>query len=232
MGEVYHWQVDEPESPTFADTFTLGHDKKAAISALGWLFGDHAIIVGDTTGGVSVWFQVRNPHNPQEAPYRQIHTLRSHSAPVTAIVPSPRDKGFVTADAAGMVFLHHATSEQTLLEMQTEGKALPLLAFAPKADGIVAVDTRGQLYRWTIHNPHPEITLRTLFGKVWYEGYPHPDFTWQSSSGTDDFEPKFSLTPLAYGTLKGAFYALLLAIPISICAAIYTSQFMHSACAI
>ena len=49
----------------------------------------------------------------------------------------------------------------------------------------------------------------------------------KSSSGTDDFEPKFSLSPLAYGTLKGTFYALLLAIPLSLCGAIYTSQFMH-----
>jgi phosphate transport system permease protein len=101
------------------------------------------------------------------------------------------------------------------------------LAFAPKADGVAAVDAQGKLFRWKLNNPHPEINLRTLFGKVWYEGYTQPDYTWQSSSGTDDFEPKFSLTPLAYGTLKGTFYALLLAVPVSLCAAVYTSQFMH-----
>jgi phosphate transport system permease protein len=160
-------------------------------------------------------------------PYRQIHVLRSHATPVTAIAPSPRDKGFLTADAKGTVLLHHATSEQTLLELHTSGESLGMLTFAPKADGALAIDTHGQLFRWYIYNPHPEINLKTLFGKVWYEGYPEPDYTWQSSSGSDDFEAKFSLTPLAYGTLKGTFYALLLAIPMSICAAIYTSQFMH-----
>ncbi len=226
-GEVLHWQVDESDSINFIDKFMPGQATKAGVSALNWLFGDRAIIVGDTLGGVSVWFQVRNPQNQQDAPFHQIHTFRPHHAPITAIAPSPRDKGFVTADATGVICLHHSTSEQTLLELKTAGKPLPLLAFTPKADGAVAVDTDGQLYRWTIRNPHPEITLRTLFGKVWYEGYPRPDFTWQSTSGTDDFEPKFSLTPLAYGTLKGTFYALLLAIPISICAALYTSQFMH-----
>lgn len=226
-GKVHHWQVEEPDTPTLVDTFTIGQTQQLGVSALGWLLGDHAIVVGDTSGGVNVWFQVRNPANPQEAPYHQIHTLRSHHAPITAIAPSPRDKGFVTADATGTVLVHHSTSEQTLLEMQTAGKATSLLTFAPKANGIAVLDTQGTLFRWDVHNPHPEISFRTLFGKVWYEGYGAPDYTWQSSGGTDDFEPKFSLTPLAYGTLKGTFYALLLAVPTSICAAIYTSQFMH-----
>ncbi|MEE4659970.1 MAG: ABC transporter permease subunit, partial [Halieaceae bacterium] len=41
-----------------------------------------------------------------------------------------------------------------------------------------------------------------------------------------DYEPKFSLTPLAFGTLKAAFYAMLFATPLAICAAIYTAFFM------
>src|SRR5262249_11913551 len=147
-GEVHHWQVDEPDNPTFVDTFAPGRETKAGVSALGWLLGDHAVIVGDTRGGVSVWFQVRNPQNPQDAPFRQIHTLRPHSAPITAIAPSPRDKGFVTADATGIIRLHHSTSEQTSLELRTAGNPIPLLAFAPKADGVVAVDAHGQLYHW------------------------------------------------------------------------------------
>ena len=226
-GEVYHWQVDDPASPRLADTFAVGQKVGVGISALGWVLGDRSLIIGDTAGGVSVWFQVRDQQRPQETPYRQIQVLRSHSAPVTVIAPSPRDKGFLTADATGTVLLHHATSAQTLLELHAGSNALGLLAFAPKANGVLTVDTQGHLFHWHIHNPHPEISLKTLFGKVWYEGYDHPDYTWQSSSGSDEFEPKFSLTPLAYGTLKGTFYALLLAIPTSICGAIYTSQFMH-----
>jgi phosphate transport system permease protein len=50
---------------------------------------------------------------------------------------------------------------------------------------------------------------------------------WQSTGGTDDFEPKLSLTPLIYGTLKGTFYALLFAVPIALLSALYASQFMH-----
>jgi phosphate transport system permease protein len=68
--------------------------------------------------------------------------------------------------------------------------------------------------------------LHTLFGKVWYEGYPEPSYTWQSSAGTDAFEPKLSLVPLIFGTLKATFYSLLIAVPIALLAAIYTSEFL------
>ncbi|TPW12988.1 MAG: phosphate transport system permease protein, partial [Halothiobacillaceae bacterium] len=46
------------------------------------------------------------------------------------------------------------------------------------------------------------------------------------SSASNDFEPKYSLVPLTFGTLKAAFYAMLLAIPIALCGALYTAQFM------
>jgi phosphate transport system permease protein len=78
-----------------------------------------------------------------------------------------------------------------------------------------------------IDNPHPEVSLRALFGAVWYEGYPEPDHVWQSTGGSDAFEPKLSLTPLLVGTLKGTVYSLLIAIPLAVLGALYTSHFMH-----
>src|SRR5206468_12629338 len=63
--------------------------------------------------------------------------------------------------------------------------------------------------------------------KVWYEGYSRPEYVWQSTGGTDDFEAKFSLTPLIFGTLKGTFYALVFAVPLALLAAVYVSEFMH-----
>jgi phosphate transport system permease protein len=61
---------------------------------------------------------------------------------------------------------------------------------------------------------------------VWYESRQDPEWVWQSSSATSDFEPKFSLTPLAFGTLKAAFYAILFSIPLAILGAMYTAYFM------
>jgi phosphate transport system permease protein len=92
---------------------------------------------------------------------------------------------------------------------------------------VIAVNAAGELVHWRLANPHPEVTLKTLFGKVWYEGYSRPDWVWQSTGGTDDFESKLSLTPLIYGTLKGTFYALAFAVPLALLAALYVSEFMH-----
>ncbi len=70
------------------------------------------------------------------------------------------------------------------------------------------------------------MSLRSLWQEVWYESYPKPDYIWQSSSANSDFEPKYSLTPLVFGTLKAAFYAMLVAMPLALMGAIYTAYFM------
>jgi len=69
------------------------------------------------------------------------------------------------------------------------------------------------------------VNLKALFGKIWYAGYQAPEYAWQSSSGSDDFEPKLSLVPLVIGSIKASFYAMLFSVPISVLAALYVSQF-------
>ena len=101
-----------------------------------------------------------------------------------------------------------------------------LLAVSPRADALWALNDSNQLEFWRINNPHPEVSWGALWGKVWYEGYDQPEYIWQSSAADNDFEPKFSLTPLAFGTLKAAFYAMLFAIPLSILGAVFTAYFM------
>ena len=80
---------------------------------------------------------------------------------------------------------------------------------------------------FALDNPHPEVSWRTLFGKVWYEGYAQPEYVWQSTGATDDFESKLSLVPLVFGTIKGTLYAMLFAMPLAVLGALYTSQFVH-----
>ncbi|OXE27915.1 hypothetical protein CA163_36625, partial [Vibrio parahaemolyticus] len=53
-----------------------------------------------------------------------------------------------------------------------------------------------------VDNSYPEVSLSSLWQKVWYEGYPEPEFVWQSTSASDNFEAKFSLVPIAFGTIK------------------------------
>jgi phosphate transport system permease protein len=84
----------------------------------------------------------------------------------------------------------------------------------------------GKLHSWKIDNEHPEVSFKSLWQKVWYESYSKPAYIWQSSSASNDFEPKYSLTPLVFGTLKAAFYAMLFALPLALLGAIFTAYFM------
>jgi len=142
------------------------------------------------------------------------------------ISPSLRDKGFLALDDAGGMGLYYSTSRRTLWTGESPVRGAVSVFYTPKADG-AAIAGRDRVAFLDIRNPHPEVSLGALFGRVWYEGYPEPDHVWQSSSATDDFEPKLSLTPLLVGTLKGTVYSLILAIPLGVLGAMYTSQFMH-----
>lgn len=224
LGELFHINVRDRSNPYLVEKARVS-DK--AITALGFLLGDVSLVIGDAGGGVNVWMQVRDEMRSSGWALNKVHTLTSHHAKVIAVTSSMRDKGFVTLATDGTIHLNHATSEQTLLNFKTQ--SIPTaLVFSPKANGILAADSNNHLFQWIISNPHPEITFKTLFGRVWYEGYEKPEFVWQSTGGTDDFEPKLSLVPLIFGTIKGTIYALIIAVPISILAALYTSQFLHN----
>lgn len=226
-GEVLWWRVG-PEGPADLQVVSAG---EAAVSELALLLGDRSLVVGQEDGALSVWFPVAEDGEGERL--TRIRTFPPPSppagrggSPVTAVVRSPRNKGFLAADAAGALALYHSTSERLLWRGAT-GVERPLsLAFGAKADAAYLAGA-GEIAGFRIDAPHPETTWKTLFGEVWYEGYDRPALVWQSSSGTQEFEPKLSLTPLLVGTLKGTFYSMLLAIPLGILGAMYLSQFMH-----
>ena len=224
-GRILHYDMRDRESPKEMEVVPV--TPGTPVTALGFLIGDRTLIAGDGSGAVSSW-QVVPPPGGGERRLTRVYDFKRHPAAVTAISASQRDKGFATADTSGTIHVSYGTSGQTLLSLKAEpAGGVPSLAFAPKADAVVAASQQGPLIEWALHNPHPETTLKTLFGKVWYEGYSKPEYVWQSTGGTDDFESKFSLTPLIFGTLKGTVYALLIAVPLALLAALYVSEFMH-----
>jgi len=222
-GLLVRYDLRDRANPVRTETVPVAG---AAITTLDFLIGDRTLVAGDGAGGVTTW-QVLRSEGTSTPRLTRIHEFRRHTAPIVAVAASARDKGFAVADSAGTVRLNYGTSGKTLLEVTTPNRPVAGVLVAPKADGLLALSARGEVAHWTLDNAHPEITLRTLFGKVWYEGYSRPEYVWQSTGGTDDFEAKFSLTPLMFGTLKGTVYALLFAVPIALLAALYVSEFMH-----
>lgn len=205
--------------------YKLLEDGKLEVSNATSLLGGISLLIGDSSGGIAQWFMVRQEDG--KASLTLIRSFQLADSPVVQIIPEERRKGFIALDTKGNLGLFHSTAHRTLLvEPVADGQALA--AMSPRANRIL-VESKGQLQRMVIDNPHPEISWSSLWGKVWYENYDAPDYVWQSTSASTDNEPKLSLSPLAFGTLKAAFYAMLLAAPLAIASAVYTAYFMAPA---
>jgi phosphate transport system permease protein len=213
-----------------------------AVTSLGLMLGDMTLVVGDSEGGVTNWFFVRpEEKSPGEKgpagkalagkrsdekvakKLRLIRSLESHAAAIRDLVPSARNRELLVRDDLGGVSIDYTTSQRRLLSL-TAGDRIERLAFAPRGDAVLAVDAAGKLTAWRILCPHPEVSWQTLWGRVFYEGYDKPDLVWQTTGG-EEYEPKFSLVPLLFGTLKGTLYAMLLAVPLALGGAAYVSHF-------
>ena len=212
-------------SQTLNGRYKLLNDGTREVSTATALLGGISLMIGDSKGGIQQWFMVRAEDGKQYL--KSIRGFQLGDSAITQILPEERRKGFMALDAKGNLGIFHSTAHRTLLvEPVAEGAALAGLS--PRADRLL-VESQGQLQRLLIDNPHPEVSWSSLWGKVWYENYDQPDYVWQSTSASTDNEPKLSLAPLAFGTLKAAFYAMLLAAPLAIAAAIYTAYFMAPA---
>jgi len=205
--------------------YKLLNDASSEVTNATALLGGISLMIGDSTGGIAQWFMVREADGKQV--FQSIRRFKMDGSAITQIMPEERRKGFIALDAKGNLGIFHSTAHRTLLvEPVADGSAIGGLS--PRANRVL-IESDGQLQRLLIDNPHPEISWSSLWGKVWYENYDKPDHVWQSTSANTDAEPKLSLAPLAFGTLKAAFYAMLLAAPLAIAAAIYTAYFMAPA---
>lgn len=197
----------------------------AEVTTVSPLLGGISLLVGDSKGGIAQWFMVRDDDG--KSLLTHIRGFQMKDSPITQFMPEERRKGFMAMDSQGNLGLFHSTAHRTLL-IDPVAKGASVAALSPRASRVL-IESGGQLQTFTVDNPHPEVSWSSLWGKVWYESYDEPKYIWQSTSANSDFEPKLSLAPLTFGTLKAAFYAMLLAAPLAICAAIYTAYFMAPA---
>lgn len=222
-GQVWRIDVTDKRAPQVLQRLRVV-EVHQRITSVEFLTGDISLLIGDSEGRISQWFPVRDENNNWLL--TKIREFQEQEAPIVAIAPESRRKGFLAADNTGQVGVYHSTAHRTLLIEPITTTAISHLAIAPRADALLAEDINGQLQVWEVHNKHPEVSWSALWNKVWYENHEEPKYMWQSSSASSDFEPKFSLIPLAFGTLKAAFYAMLVAVPLAIFGAIYTAYFM------
>jgi phosphate transport system permease protein len=189
------------------------------------LLGRYSLLVADGQGHVGQWFMVQGEFGDRFEQVRQFDM----NVPARKIIPEPRRKGFAVVDDASRLHLFYTTSHRHLATSPLVNDDLVAASITPRSNLLLTAASDGSVQGYHLENEHPEISWSTMWSEIWYEGYPQPVYSWQSSAADTEFEPKFSLTPLLFGTLKGAFYAMLFAVPVAIMGAIYTAYFMAPA---
>jgi phosphate transport system permease protein len=227
-GHLVRVSTQDLENPQVVEEMELLGDG-TTVTAVQFLIGKTTLLVGDSSGRIRAWFRVRAEGTATGDGTLLVagHELTGPSSPVISLATSSRTRMMAAGYGDGRVRLYYVTSEKLLAETWTErDRPVQGLVVAPKDDGLLAQTSSG-VWRWQLDPGYPEVTLRSLFRPVWYEGYDKPAHVWQSSSGSDAFEPKLGLWPLVFGTLKATFYCLLLGMPLALLAAVYTSEFLQ-----
>lgn len=223
FGVLHFFDVQRKSDIRLVDTARVVPED-ARVTRVDFLSGGISLLVSGSDGTVSQWFPVRDAENRYEL--ARVREFASGEAAVGLTAPEYHRKAFAALDATGRLALYHATAEHRLVTRTVDFAEPVDLAFGPRADNLLLAGADGRITLLSVHNEHPEVSLKSLWGKVWYESRQAPEFIWQSSSASSDFEPKFSLTPLTFGTIKAAFYAMLFAMPLAIFGALYTAYFM------
>ncbi|WP_198265888.1 ABC transporter permease subunit [sulfur-oxidizing endosymbiont of Gigantopelta aegis] len=217
------YSLRDKAHPQFVQQVLLA-EASNPVTVITYLTGKISLLVGQQSGRISQWFPVTSDGQGEQL--KLIREFNDQHSPITVIQSEIQRKGFMAGDQSGTLGIYHSTAEKTLLLEKIAANPIAQLAIAPRANFLLSIDDQANVVYWAVDNEHPEISWHSMWDKVWYESYPQAEYIWQSSSASNDFEPKFSLTPLAFGTLKAAFYAMLFAIPLAIMGAIYTAYFM------
>jgi len=221
--QIYVYDTRDPSEVEQIQLLSA-NEENANIVAAQLLAGANSLMLANDNGKVSQWFEI-NTDSGRE--YQKIRSFETTKQSKLNVFTEFYRRTFFTTSSNGELGVYYTTSQAKLWQGKVSEGAIKNFAIALRANAALIV-ADNKLTVLEIHNEHPEVTWSALWQEVWYEGYPEPGYIWQSTSASDDFESKFSLVPISFGTLKAAFYAMLFAVPIAISAAIYTAYFMSS----
>lgn len=200
------------------------NEENANLVSTQLLAGANSLMLANDNGEVSQWFEVNTEEGRE---FQKIRAFETSKQSKLNIFTEFYRRTFFTAGANGELGIYYTTSDAKLWQGKVSDGPIQNFAIAPRSNAaLILADDALKVIE--IHNEHPEVTWSALWQEVWYEGYPEPGYIWQSTSASDDFESKFSLVPISFGTIKAALYAMLFAVPIALSAAIYTAYFMSS----
>lgn len=223
-GKAHYLTLDPDKGFTLVQTFSPFEDlEDPSIASAAYIFGDVSIVFGGANGANRI-YSLYYPEGGDKRLFGLTHEFPSLGTKPDFIISTLRNKAFLMG-GGNELSLRYSTTD-TIRWQQSLSYSAQNAVISGKYQRMAVLDTANTLHFFEIHDPHADSGWKALFGKVWYEGAPAPKWEWQSTGGSDDFEPKYSLVPLIFGTFKGTLYAMIFAVPIALLAALYTSQFL------
>ncbi len=221
-GVLARWQLKENGEVGQREVARAFPDRRA-ITALALVLGDVSLAVGDAQGGLSTWFPVKAEAARR---LRLAHQLRPHASAVRQILPSGRNKSLAQPGRRGhaALGLRHQRAQPAFAARPS--RAVPGAAW-PWGRGATAC------WHWTL-------PAHSAFGESTADARKSASTRSSAKSSTKATmrrtmcgrrrAGKISSRSSAwcrcmFGTLKGTFYAMLFAVPISLFGAAYASNF-------
>ena len=194
------------------------------ITAIEQIYGDMSLVIAASNGEIAGFslFKAQDDSPRLFSRIKNFTPVAPASAPV--LVHALRNKSFAIL-SGDQLRLNNYTTEQESLRV-TSDTAIEQALFTAKYHRIATLNAAGKFQLYTLKDPHPEASIRTFFGKVWYEGDSKPQYSWESGGGSDEAEAKLSMIPLIFGSIKACIWAMFFAVPLSLLAAVYSSQFL------
>lgn len=198
-------------------------DLDKTVADIHLMSGAHSILVEHRDNTVSQWFDVLKSGERALSKIREFSSGKSSGV----ILTDTYKKGFFRFSSDGDVEYFYTTSEKDVLAQTLFKQAPDLVSLSDNNEYLMSLQG-SEFTIQKVNYGHPAVSFKSLWNKVWYENYPEPQFVWQTTAANDDFEAKFSLVPIAFGTLKATIFAMLFSVPIAVAGAIYTAYFMSS----
>jgi phosphate transport system permease protein len=227
-GAVQRYARDATREWMLAETTALPSES-GEVRVARMALGARTLLLGDSIGIVHRIIVAPNPESRagDGRSLRIANAVRLGDAAVTSIATQPRDRTVAVSLSDGTLAIVAPTPGAVLAKTELESQQTPtLLGLASDLDAIAVLSEDGRISVHEITAGHPDATPKSLFGRVWYEGYTEPQWVYQST-GAPGAEAKLSLIPLIFGTLKATLVAMIIAVPLGVLAAIYTSEFLH-----
>lgn len=178
-----------------------------------------SLFIASEFGEVTRWVLKNDAGNMLYEPTYTVD-LAQGEQPAT-IMAHPSENAMVMATSSERLLLLNRVSGEVVQEYHTREQVSSISWYADRLYLLSA----GQLEVVKVQFLSGITTWASLFEPQIYEGYRTANQVWQTSSGSDFQEQKYSLVPLLIGSLKASLLALVIAIPMSFGAAVYTGFF-------